>query len=224
MWLLSTDRPAAAQAQDGSGRIEGVAFLAPRLTSQHQRVRIYSEPGARETAPGPAESPLENVVVYLEAAPRGAGGSGGSEPAMRQRDERFVPHVLPIVAGTAVAFPNDDPIYHNVFSLSRAKSFDLGRFARGESRTIVFPRAGLVQVFCHIHADMSAYILVLDNRFFAKPDSSGHFAIDGIPPGEYRLVAWHERIHPISQPVRVVAGQTTAVRLSIPLSESPDSS
>jgi plastocyanin len=224
MWLLSTDRPAAAQAQDGSGRIEGVAFLAPRLTSQHQRVRIYSEPGARETAPGPAESPLENVVVYLEAAPRGAGGSGGSEPTMRQRDERFVPHVLPIVAGTAVAFPNDDPIYHNVFSLSRAKSFDLGRFARGESRTIVFPRAGLVQVFCHIHADMSAYILVLDNRFFAKPDSSGHFAIDGIPPGEYRLVAWHERIHPISQPVRVVAGQTTAVRLSIPLSESPDSS
>jgi plastocyanin len=224
MWLLSTDRPAAAQAQDGSGRIEGVAFLAPRLTSQHQRVRIYSEPGARETAPGPAESPLENVVVYLEAAPRGAGGSGGSEPAMRQRDERFVPHVLPIVAGTAVAFPNDDPIYHNVFSLSRAKSFDLGRFARGESRTIVFPRAGLVQVFCHIHADMSAYILVLDNPFFAKPDSSGHFAIDGIPPGEYRLVAWHERIHPISQPVRVVAGQTTAVRLSIPLSESPDSS
>jgi hypothetical protein len=143
---------------------------------------------------------------------------------MRQHGERFVPHVLPIVVGTTVTFPNDDPIYHNVFSLSATRSFDLGRFSRGQSRTVTFNKTGIVQVFCHIHADMSAYIIVLGNPLFGKPDSTGRFTIEGVPPGEYRLTAWHERIRPISQPVRVTAGAMTQVEVSIPLAEFPDSS
>jgi plastocyanin len=216
--------PARAQEGGSPGRLEGVAILAPRLTSQHRRVRIYAEPGAREKAPGAAEHPLENVVLYLDSVP---GSQMAARPAppptMRQSEERFVPHVLPILVGTTVDFPNDDPIYHNVFSLSQAKSFDLGRYARGQARSVTFSKPGIIQVFCHIHADMSAYILVLRTPFFARPDSTGRFLIDGIPPGEYRLVTWHERIRPISQVVRIPPGTVTTIRVSIPLAESPDS-
>ena len=94
-----------------------------------------------------------NIIVYIEQVP-----SGTTEPTkgatLRQHDERFLPHVLPVVRGTTVAFPNDDPLFHNVFSLSRAKSFDLGRYPRGAARSVTFDRAGIVQVFCHIHSDM----------------------------------------------------------------------
>jgi plastocyanin len=211
-------RAAQAQAAEPTGRIDGVATLARKLTSQHRRVRIYAEPSAREAVARVDEDPLQNVVIYLEDAPAGADAGAGAAPAMRQRGERFVPHVLPVVVGSAVAFPNDDPIYHNVFSLSQARSFDLGRFPKGESRSVTFPRAGVVQLFCHIHADMSGYILVLRNGFFAKPDSAGRFSLSGIPPGDYRLVAWHERIRPVAHPVRVTAGGTTEIAVSIPLS------
>ena len=138
---------------------------------------------------------------------------------MRQHQERFEPHVLPVTRGTSITFPNDDPIYHNVFSLSRARTFDLGRYPQGESKTVRFGSTGVVQVFCHIHADMNGHILVLPNRYFISPDSSGHFVIDGVPAGQYRLVAWHERIRPIVTVVRVDAGRTTMLDLSIPLSE-----
>jgi plastocyanin len=141
-------------------------------------------------------------------------------PALRQRDQRFVPHVLPVLAGTTVEFPNDDPIFHNVFSLSRAGTFDLGRYPKGSSRSRRFSSAGIVQVFCHIHADMSGYIVVLDNPFFVVPDAQGHFALDGVPPGDYRLVAWHERIRPIVTVVHVESGRTTALRIRVPLPDT----
>jgi plastocyanin len=171
--------------------------------------------------PPPLGNPFANVVLYLDAAPAltAATSPALAVPAMRQHDERFTPHVLTVPTGTTISFPNDDPIYHNVFSLSRARTFDLGRYPKGESKSLRFERAGVVQVFCHIHADMNGYILVLPNRYFVTPDSSGHFSIDGIPPGSYELVAWHERIRPIATSVRVVAGQTTTLELSIPLTE-----
>ena len=205
------------------GRLEGTARISSRLTAARLRVRVYSEPGD----PGPpaaptGTNPFANVVLYLEDAEllRSAEPSVSAPiPAMRQHQERFDPHVLPVIQGTSITFPNDDPIYHNVFSLSRARTFDLGRYPQGESKSLRFGSAGVVQVFCHIHADMNGYILVLPNRYFMSPDSSGHFVIDGVPPGEYRLVAWHERIRPIVTVVRIDAGRTTTVDLSIPLAE-----
>jgi plastocyanin len=211
-----------------AGRLEGTARISSRLTAARLRVRVYSEPG--DAGPPPAAAPtgtnpFANVVLYLEDAealrssdPPAPGGA--PLPVMRQHEERFEPHVLPVIQGTTIAFPNDDPIYHNVFSLSRARSFDLGRYPQGESKSLRFGSAGVVQVFCHIHADMNGYILVLPNRYFISPDSLGHFVIDGVPPGEYRLVAWHERIRPIVTVVRVDAGRTTMLDLSIPLAEA----
>ena len=141
---------------------------------------------------------------------------------MRQKNQDFVPHVLPVVKGTTVEFPNGDGIYHNVFSLSKAATFDLGRYPRGSSKSVTFTAPGIVKVFCHIHADMSAVILVLDNGLFAVPDARGRYGIDGIPPGDYTAVAWHERAHPLRRAIRIEAGREAEADFSIPLSEPPD--
>ena len=146
---------------------------------------------------------------------------------MAQHDERFVPHVLPVVQGATVDFPNEDDVYHNVFSLSAAagpKGFDLGRYPKGTSRSFTFARAGTVQVFCHIHSDMYAVILVLPNPYFASPDDDHHFVIDDVPEGDYTMVAWHERIKPIMRRIHVVAGQTTPADFNIPLPQGEKSS
>jgi plastocyanin len=132
-------------------------------------------------------------VVYLEAAPRGAFEQ--TEPGravMDQREERFVPHVLAVTTGTTVDFPNTDHIYHNVFSLSKTKQFDLGRYAAGRSKPVRFDRPGIVRVFCDIHSHMNAFILVFSHPFFAMTDTDGRYRIDNVPPGSYNVIAWNE--------------------------------
>jgi plastocyanin len=210
----------ALDATAQTGRIEGVASISRQLTTSRPRVRLYDEPGSGAAKPAPDEHPFTNVVLYVESV-ASADSRLTAMPAMRQQGERFLPHVLPVLAGSTVQFPNGDPIYHNVFSLSRARTFDLGRYAQGSSKDRVFPEAGVVQVFCHIHADMSGYILVLANSFFTTPDEKGRFSLEGVPPGEYRLIAWHERIRPNATVIRVAAGQTTRMTVSIPITDNP---
>ncbi len=153
---------------------------------------------ARPAAAGLGAAPRRPVefrpaVVYLEKAPGGAFElPEGGRASMDQRDQTFVPHVLAITVGTTVEFPNSDLTFHNVFSLSKTKSFDLGRYSRGKSKSVRFDRPGVVQVFCDIHSHMSAYILVFAHRYFAVTDRAGAFAISGVPPGTYTLAVWHE--------------------------------
>jgi plastocyanin len=133
------------------------------------------------------------AVVYFEAAPRGAFEDRESaRVSLDQRRETFVPHVLAITAGTTVDFPNHDRTYHNVFSLSKAKRFDLGRYAAGTSKSVRFDRPGIVRVFCDIHSHMNASILVFGHRFFAVTDDQGRYEIDRVPPGSYLLSTWFE--------------------------------
>jgi plastocyanin len=132
-------------------------------------------------------------VVYLESAPQPAFEANEQRRGrMDQRDERFVPHVLAIVAGTWVDFPNDDKTYHNVFSLSKTQEFNLGRYAAGHSKAVRFENPGIVRVFCEIHSHMSAFILVFAHRYFAVTDDDGRYRIDGIPPGTYTVAVWNE--------------------------------
>jgi len=91
-----------------------------------------------------------------------------------------------------VDFPNNDHTYHNVFSLSKTRSFDLGRYAAGRSKSVRFDRPGIVRVFCDIHSHMSAYILVFAHRYFAVTDNEGRYRLDNVPPGTYTLIAWNE--------------------------------
>ena len=149
------------------------------------------------TDPGGAVEPdvlnRRRAVVYFEAAPRGAFEDRESaRVSLDQRRETFVPHVLAITAGTTVDFPNHDRTYHNVFSLSKAKRFDLGRYAAGTSKSVRFDRPGIVRVFCDIHSHMNASILVFGHRFFAVTDDQGRYEIDRVPPGSYLLSAWFE--------------------------------
>jgi plastocyanin len=132
-------------------------------------------------------------VVYLDPAPRAAFDTREEpRPRMDQRNETFFPHVLAIVAGTTVDFPNNDETYHNVFSLSKTKSFDLGRYAVGRTKAVRFDRPGIVRVFCDIHSHMSAFILVFSHRYFAVADGEGRYRLDNVPPGIYTVVAWNE--------------------------------
>ena len=153
--------------------------------------------------------------VYLESAPQAAfeeGGGGSPRASMRQLRETFVPHILAVRVGTVVDFPNDDPVYHNVFSLSKTKRFDLGRYAKGQSKSIVLDQPGIVRVFCDIHSHMSAFILVFSHRFFAMTDDQGRYQIDRVPPGGYTLVAWYEGVVRQTRPVTVPeAGGTVDV-------------
>jgi len=155
--------------------------------------------------PARRDRPDQRVaVVYLESAPRGAFEERpGPTVVLDQRNENFVPHVLAITTGTSVEFRNSDRTYHNVFSLSKANSFDLGRYPPGRSKSVRFDHAGIVRVFCEIHSHMNAFILVFAHRHFALTDAEGDYRIDGVPPGTYTVSVWHPFLAAKSASVRI---------------------
>lgn len=216
-----------APAETAGGRIVGSVEVSSRLVSRRPQFRIYADARSPSPAPRVPEnelvSELRNVVLYLQAD-RGTplpARKAADTAVMSQLGERFAPHVLPVLQGTTVEFPNYDDVYHNVFSLSRARDFDLGRYPKGASESVTFDRPGVVQVFCHIHADMSGIVMVLPNRWFTAPDSRGAYAIEEVPPGEYTIVGWHERAKPVSYRVRVVGGETVTIDFKLPLGATP---
>ena len=189
-----------------NGSITGRVDLRRPLTAVGRRPGIadLGTPAMQPTAE------RQMSVVYLEAAPRSAFEQNESKQAvMDQRNETFVPHVLAITTGTTVAFPNSDRIYHNVFSLSKPRPFDLGRYAVGRSKSIRFDRPGVIRVFCDIHSHMSGFILVFSHPFFSVTDAVGRYRIDNVPPGSYTLVAWNEGLTAESRVVAVTDGGST---------------
>jgi len=185
----------AMMAARGGARVSSAdGVIGGRVDLNRSQVATEERPnaaslGARSARP----AELRPAVIYLDTAPRGAFEPDESaRTTMKQQDQTFVPHVLAITVGTTVDFPNADLTFHNVFSLSKAKSFDLGRYARGLSKSVRFDRPGVVQVFCEIHSHMRAFILVFAHRFFAVTDASGRYSINRVPPGSYTLAAWYE--------------------------------
>lgn len=143
------------------------------------------------------------VVIYLDDVPWQKHKTNNKIMILDQKNETFIPHVLPIVAGTTVRFLNSDEVYHNVFSYSKAKSFDLGRYATGKYRNVTFDKPGVVKVYCDIHSHMNAFILVLKNPYFTVIDEAGNFELKNVPPGTYILKAWYGRWPEKSIPVTV---------------------
>lgn len=168
--------------------------LRGRIVSR-ATTRVPLRPSISELgAPTVADAPdRRRSIVYLETAPQGAFEEvEAKRVVLDQRHQTFVPYALAVQAGTIVDFRNSDDTYHNVFSLSKPKRFDLGRYPRGESRSVRFDRPGVVRVFCEIHSHMSAFILVFAHRYFATTDAEGRYRIDGIPTGSYTAVVWND--------------------------------
>jgi plastocyanin len=111
---------------------------------------------------------------------------------IEQRNNHFEPDLAVIPAGSTVRFPNSDPIFHNVFSLSRAQKFDLGFYPKGQSESVKFEHPGVVQIYCHIHANMYAAIVVTDSPWYGKPGADGTITLKGVAAGHYRAEAWHK--------------------------------
>ena len=212
---LMPDTPFGQPAESGS--VTGHITLTRRVRGVPLPSNAYQPRSVnrREADAGPE---IKNVVVYLkDAASRGPLQTTRSE--IRQKNESFTPRVLAITRGSTVDFPNRDPFFHNVFSLSGAATFDLGRYPQGASHSRLFNKPGLVRVYCHIHSHMSATILVLDHPYFAVPDLNGTFTLGGVPAGRYTLVGWHERIGERPSTVQIEAGSTAVVDLALPVED-----
>lgn len=195
--------------------IRGTVRIESKIQSKSLALNLYSRRGisAANQKSQPPTNEVENVVLYLEGRFGDSYDPPEKSPVILQADETFVPHVLPVIRGTTVAFPNGDPFFHNVFSLSSAKSFDLGRYPKHHVRSIRFNRPGIVKVFCHIHSHMSAVVLVFDHPYFTEADAEGRFRMNNIPPGTYELVAWHERLKPQRQAFSLQAGAEVRIDL-----------
>ncbi|HKE43466.1 MAG TPA: hypothetical protein VKB41_02895 [Steroidobacteraceae bacterium] len=136
---------------------------------------------------------IADAVVFVDAAPESAAARSPATATMDQINKTFVPHVLPVVVGTEVRFPNRDQISHHVYSFSRTKNFELPLYKGENAPPVLFDKPGVVKIGCNIHDWMSAVILVVPTPHFAVTDAEGHFKLAGLPPGNYRLLAWHEQ-------------------------------
>ncbi|HVK66637.1 MAG TPA: plastocyanin/azurin family copper-binding protein [Polyangium sp.] len=144
------------------------------------------------------------VVLSLENVPGPPAPAGKRE--IRQKNLAFTPGLMVIVKGTTVEFPNDDKVFHNVFSVSKAARFDLGLYKSGESKSVTFREAGVVDVYCNIHPHMVTKIKVLDNGFYAVTGADGSFQIKNVPVGTYPVVAWQAHAPEVRGEVTVTAG------------------
>jgi plastocyanin len=190
-------------------------------------VSVHADPPGRATLSGTvrlvlpkgASSPASDSVVWVPGAARPAARSSVDPAAVASKGKRFDPHVLVVTRGTAVAFPNADAIFHNAFSRTPGSDFDLGLYRRGASRSFTFGAPGLVHVYCNIHAEMAAYVLVLDpGDAFAVTDAAGAFRLDGLPAGRQVVHVWSEKggqkeltveVGPDAPPVDVVLDAST---------------
>jgi plastocyanin len=211
--------PVSGDASPSGGTLEGtLTVTAPSRQQAPASETGGAQPfydGGESESTVVRRSPPEEVVVYLEDVP-------GSYPPPKEHvrlDQKFLQfthRVLPVLRGTVVDFTNHDPVYHNVFSNSQVNKFDLGRKGRGEKSSVrmLHPEVP-VKVYCEIHADMKSNILVLNNPFFTSVKPGEKFKIEGIPPGTYNLVAWHDYWEPVEEKVTIEEGGTTRADVTL---------
>jgi plastocyanin len=214
---------AAAPAQGVSGTI----LIKKRLTrpSVTASIPVYQRGQSVELGKNEEQDPIayerSRVVVYLESVAVAAGGPPPASAEVRQLDRRFVPDLVVVPAGSTVSFPNMDPIFHNIYSLSKAKSFDLGSYDKGQTRKVAFPKPGIVEVYCHLHPNMAATVVVTPNRWYALADRSGHYVMPDVPPGRYTVVAWHRTAGFFRKTINVGDGSPATADFFIPMDVDP---
>ncbi len=196
-----------------AGEIKGVVHF-PALPKENFRTLSRYQ----RTAPFemPAMQHMQDVkaVVYIAGSfPDTTFTPPKEHPIMDQRNEQFIPYILPILVGTTVDFPNNDRIYHNVFSFSKAKTFDLGKYPTKTKKSVKFDQVGIVSLYCEIHSHMNAFILVLPNPYFASLKQDGNFIIRDVLPGEYKLKIFLGRGEELEREVVVKENEETFIEI-----------
>jgi len=228
MWIRLVAGVLLGSALLAGADIHGTIVIQRRLTRRNVTASagMYQRGVAVELGADGEEDALaferSHVAIYIE------GASVAADPAVvkasiEQRDRRFAPDLVVIPAGSAISFPNFDPIFHNVFSLSKVKSFDLGNYPNGQSRTVTFPAPGLVAVYCHLHSNMSATIVVAPNRWATKADGKGGFMLADVPAGTYSVVAWHKTAGTFRKTIVIGEKHDADVSFTLPYVVTKDS-
>jgi plastocyanin len=208
-----------------AGEIVGTITIKHKLTKRVAAPSLDTyERGATVPIAVEDEDPFvyerTHTVVYIEAEmPMAPAITKG----LRQENRAFGPDLVVVPVGSSVSFPNMDPIFHNVFSLSKAKSFDLGNYSKGQTRTVKFNRPGIVLVNCRLHTNMSAVVVVAPNQFYASPDEKGRFTIPAVPAGKYTVTAWHKATGFLRKDVTVSDGAPSNVDFLVPLGDASES-
>lgn len=203
----------AILAVAGTALLLTMAALPRTAVSEKQgsvkgKVTILKKNGKRKKT-------AANVVVTIEDVPDGKAVPAKKRPVVRQKNKQFAPFLTVVPKGSSVGFPNDDKIHHNVFSLSRAKRFDLGLYKAGTTKQVEFKRKGVVDVYCNIHPGMVAKVKVVDTRYYAVTGKDGTFRIDNLPSGKYPIVAWQPYGKQYKGTVTVKAGKTATVNIEL---------
>ena len=204
-----------------AGEIEGDVIIKRKLTRRTVTAAagLYQRGPSVVPPPSVEEDPLvyerSRVVVWIDA-------NLPSQPVaavMEQENRRFVPDLLVVPEGSTISFPNRDTIFHNVFSLSKTKTFDLGTYPKDRTRTVTLSNAGILYVNCHLHPSMSAVIVVAPNGHFTRPDAAGHFRLQDVPDGRHTVVAWHKAAGFFRQTVDLDSGRPASVSFLIPFDD-----
>lgn len=203
----------AIQASEVYGEIK----IETRMVRKTLPAAVYDLRGMAPHGqrPPPSKGPggFGRVAVWLE------GGSDSAVPTtstMQQNNRHFEPGLLIVPTGSKVLFPNLDPVFHNIFSLSHTQHFDLGYYAEGRSKEAVFPQSGIVQVYCHVHPEMYGVIVVTPSRWTARPAPDGTFSFTGVPAGKYQVVIWQQSIGLIHKNISVPANGEVGVKFTLP--------
>ena len=194
-----------------SGGIDGYVYRKAKTlpTVKINRYSLRSSSSAKSQA----EASSNLAIVYLTSKNKLTGKPKGA-PEIRQKNLSFDPWLLPIYVGTKVGFPNMDLVFHNVFSYSKTKKFDLGRYGKGESKQVLFDKPGLVKVFCEIHKTMRAYVLVLETPYFTTTDDKGYFIIEDVPDGSYTLHVWQENTEEYTTQIQIKDDKFTKIEIN----------
>jgi plastocyanin len=212
----------------GAQDVTGTILIKKKLTrpSVTPSVSVYQRGTAVRLGKDAENDPIayerSRVVVYLEG-PEPAAADSASRPVLQiqQIDRRFSPDLVVVPVGSTVSFPNMDPIFHNIYSLSKPKTFDLGSYDKGETRKVIFPKPGIVEVYCHLHPNMAATVVVTPNRWYARPEASGQYRIPDVLPGQYTIVAWHKSAGFFRKSIVVESGRGATADFLIPLDVQP---
>lgn len=192
-------------------------FLAAQLQGAEVAIKTGIIKGTITVAGKPTSDVVISVEgVSAESAKAQIPAAKSKKAVMDQREMKFLPHVLPVLVGATVEFPNHDTVWHNVYSKGGAKDFDLGLYPPGKSRTVVFDKPGVARILCNAHPNMEAFIVVKEHPFFAGADKGGNYRLDGVPLGKYRIQVWHPELGTTETGIELVrAGEVLDVNFDL---------